>query len=201
MSTEIYFWRKIQIKHERNSARAYTDVPRTDTGMGLAVPKRPHALLAGVCKLHEHMSGTLASAACALEQALVHPEAVHAVFSRIDATLSRIDGLMHAFFQDAKAGQLAQAVVLERAVEELACARVARWLQQGSVELPSIMEAKHELEHAAESVHQLLASYNELCFRLHGLTDALWRACYDQVPAQPACTSLSQCAPIPRVLP
>jgi len=150
--------------------------------MGLAVPKRPHALLAGVCKLHEDMSGTLASAACALERALVHPEAVHAVFSSIDATLSRIDGLMHAFFQNAKAGQLAQAVVLERAVEELACARVAGWLQQGSAELPSIMEAKHELEHAAESVHHLLASYHELCFRLHGLTDAFWRVCYDQVP-------------------
>jgi hypothetical protein len=150
--------------------------------MGLAVPKRPHALLAGVCSMHAEMSTTLAGAACALREALAQPEAVCAVFCSVHEAFSQIDRRMGAFFEDAKAGQLAQAVVLERAAEEEACARVTQWLEQGGALLPTIMEAKNGLEHASRSLHELLASYNGLCCRLNALTDAFWRACYDEVP-------------------
>jgi hypothetical protein len=159
--------------------------------MGLAVPKRPHALLFGVSRMRAEMSATLASAACELREALAQPEAVRGVFYGVDAAFWHIDHQMHGFFADAKAGQLAQAVVLERAAEQGACARVTSWLQAGGAVLPSIVEAKYELEHASRTLHRLLAEYHALCCRLHGHTDAFWRAYYDEVPSLPACMSPS----------
>jgi hypothetical protein len=159
--------------------------------MGPAVPKRPHALLFGVSCMHAKMAATLASAACALREALAQPDAVRAVFYGVDAVFWHIDDQMHGFFADGRAGQLAQAVVLERAAEHGACARVTSWLQAGGAVLPSIVEAKYELEHASRTLDQLLAEYHALSCRLHGLTDAFWRACYDQVPSLPACMSPS----------
>ena len=150
-------------------------MPPTDTDMGLAVPKHPHALLGGVSSMHAGMSATLAGAGCALCEALAQPEAVRAVFYGVDAALYHIDHLMHAFFADAKAGQLAQAVVLERAAEQGACARVTSWLERGGAVLPSIVEAKYELEHAARTLHQLQAEYDApACM---SLSDALTLAC------------------------
>lgn len=151
-----------------------------DTGIGAAPPMRPHALLRGVCDTQQDMARVLASTMCSLEEALTQPDAVRAVFRSVDTNLSNVDTLMHAFFKDTQAGQLAQAGVLERAVEEEACARVAGWLQHGGG-LPSLFEAKHELEHACRCLHKCLLAYNDLCFRLNGLTDAFWRTCYDEV--------------------
>jgi hypothetical protein len=152
-----------------------------DTGMGLAVPMRPHALLVGVCDMHQQMRSVLASAVWSLDKAVAESDAVRAVFSSLHERLWDIDNLMHKFFKDTQGGQLAQVGVLEHVVEEHARARVAGWLQPGGDFMPSILQAKHELQHASCHVHESMVAYNEHCFRLNGLTDAFWRACYDQV--------------------
>ena len=140
-----------------------------------------HALLGGLFDMYQHIGDTHACAVLDIRHALERQDTVCAVFEVLDAKMSDVDVLMHTLLELMHTARQTQEDGMERAAEELACARVAHWLRGAGTPLPTIYEAKQELECASRLVHETQTAYTKRCFTINAITNEIWREFYDEL--------------------